>query len=299
MSARMIIDTHVHIYPEGVKNDPFNWGISMMEPHWAHTVAPPGQKSIQGWADIQQLLRDMDAANIEKAVLLGWYWQQQATCELHNDAHLQWIRQFPERLLGFAVANPVAGQAALDNLKACLDAGLCGLGEFLPQIQGYTLRHPNFQKIVELAIEYAVPINLHVTEPVGHDYPGRVTTPLDDYVWLAEQYPECTFIFAHWGGLLPFYEMNRKVKKSLHNVYYDTAASPLLYAKTIYRRVIDTIGAERILFGSDYPLLLKPQKSQTPSMTPILEEIDATEINDKEKNMILFQNAQKALRLND
>ena len=195
--------------------------------------------------------------------------------------------------MGFAVAHPLAGQKALDALQSGIDRGLVGFGEFLPQAQGYTLKEDSWLKVVELAINCKVPINLHVTEPVGKSYKGRIETPLADYQWLAQNYPECTFIFAHWGGLLPFYELNPAVKQALSNVYYDTAASPLLYDKSIYRRVVDTIGSDRILFGTDYPLLLKPGNSRTPSFTPILEELNAASLSEQEVTAILSGNARK------
>ena len=69
-------------------------------------------------------------------------------------------------------------------------------------------------------------------------------TPLEDYVKLATSFPETTFILAHWGGGLPFFELNQQVRGTLSNIYYDTAASPLIYEPSIFRRVIDLIGPE-------------------------------------------------------
>ena len=46
-----------------------------------------------------------------------------------------------------------------------------------------------------------------------------------------------------------------EVKKTLANVYFDSAASPFLYSPRIYTQAIETVGSEKLLFGSDYPLL--------------------------------------------
>lgn len=296
MHSQLIIDSHIHMYPKKVWRNAYAWGMEKRETHWVNTVAPKNCTSIQGWADVDQLLRDMDAANIAQAVMLGWYWQHQATCDCQNQWYIDWVKQHPDRLMGFAIANPTAGQRALDSLRAAIDAGLIGFGEFLPQVQGYDLRHDAWCAVVELAIELNVPINLHVTEPVGHAYAGRVETPLADYMALAQQFPECRFILAHWGGLLPFYELNKTVSKVLKNVYYDTAASPLLYSQSIYRRVIDTIGADKILFGTDYPLLLQPGQTKTPSFNPILNELQSAQLSTDEANKILYQNAARLLQ---
>ena len=54
---------------------------------------------------------------------------------------------------------------------------------------------------------------------------------------------------------MPFYALMPEVKKALANTWFDTAASPFLYDPAIYGQAIDTVGAEHILFGSDYPLM--------------------------------------------
>ena len=53
--------------------------------------------------------------------------------------------------------------------------------------------------------------------------------------------------------------MKKVVKETLRNVWFDTAASPYLYTPDIYRVAVEAVGSNKILFGSDYPLL-KPQR---------------------------------------
>ena len=66
-------------------------------------------------------------------------------------------------------------------------------------------------------------------------------------------------ILAHAGGLFPFYELNPKIRPALENVYYDLAACPLLYESSLYRKLIDVVGHEKILWGTDYPLRILPK----------------------------------------
>ena len=52
------------------------------------------------------------------------------------------------------------------------------------------------------------------------------------------------------------YELLKKeTKQILSRVAYDTAASPFLYDPSIYAIAVQIVGARRILFGSDYPLI--------------------------------------------
>ena len=89
------------------------------------------------------------------------------------------------------------------------------------------------------------PVTYHVTEPVGHEYPGRTPTPFEDFLWLAREFPDLKIILAHAGGLFPFYELNPKIRPELKNIYYDLAACPLLYEPSLYRKLIEVVGPEK------------------------------------------------------
>jgi predicted TIM-barrel fold metal-dependent hydrolase len=285
-----IVDAHVHFYPEQVSADPVKWGTEHGEPWWTGCVAPPGRRSIQGWATPAVLLRDMDRAGIEKCVLLGWYWENQTTCDLQNSWLIDLVKAHPDRLLGFATVQPRAKETALDGLKRALDQGLCGIGELFPQAQGFATNDPYFQRVLEVAIEYKAPINLHVTDPVIRTAAATKATPLEDLVRLANDFPAAKLILAHWGGGLPFYELNPQLRQILQNVSYDCAASSLLYDKRIFRQVVDLVGADRVLYGSDYPLLLYPRNQREPDFKRFLNEVVTAGLTSAEQNQVLGEN---------
>jgi predicted TIM-barrel fold metal-dependent hydrolase len=295
----MIIDSHIHMYVPEVYRDPLAWARQVDEPYWALLITdrPGGRPSIQGWATVERLLLDMDRAGVERVVMQGMYWQHQETCIAQNNWYIDWCRQYPDRLMGFAVVQPKAGDRALDEVRRAVDEGLCGLGEMLPYAQGYQMRDPDFLRVVELLIELDVPLCLHVSEPVGHVYPGKSPIPLEDYYWLATEYPELELILAHWGGLLPFYELMRGVRQQLKNVYYDSAATPLLYHSQIYRAVVNVVGAEKILYGSDYPLLIYPGQERLPGFTRLLDEIRGSGLSAHELDLVLGGNTARLLGL--
>lgn len=262
--------------------------------HWASVVTPRGEKrSLQGWANRDQMLAAMDAADVNRAVLLGWYWEHHETCVCQNRWHAQWLREDPDRWLAFMAIQPLAGERALDEVKRAADAGCIGIGELFPQVQGFARDDPTWLRIVELAIERGLVIHWHVAEPVGPTYTGKRDTPLNDYLWLAQTYPELTLILAHWGGLLPFYELNPFCKKAFQNVFYDTAAGPLLYDKRIYQAVVSVVGAEKILFGSDYPL--RVYKEKEPEFRRFVQEIQGSGLTDEACAAVLGGNAKRIL----
>ena len=289
----MIIDCHVHLYPDAAVADPARWAATRGEARWAAMVGPRADAapSLQGWTDEGRLLRDMDAAGVGRAVLLGWYWENAATCAEQNRFLAAVVGRHPDRLEGCATIHGAAGPRGVrEELARCREEGLTGLGELCPPAQGFGYADAGLAAALELAAEWSWPVNLHVTEPAGRVYPGRVETPLLELLALAERHPAVRFVFAHWGGLLPFFELNRAVAKPLANVWYDTAASPLLYRPEVFPLVVKAIGAGRILFGSDYPLRLYPKAQPEPDFSRFLTEVRSSGLGAEELAAVLGGN---------
>ena len=292
----MIIDGHMHRYPSEVISDPAGWGKRVQEAHWVSLVAgSSGRESIQGWAERDRILSDMDAAGISKAVLLGWYWERQTTCEMQNRWHLDWIGEGGDRFIGFATVQPLAGERAFDDVRRSIESGLRGIGEINPLVQGFSVDHPVWVRILHWAQENRLPVTLHATEPVGHSYPGKTASRLADYVWLAEEFPELRIILAHWGGGLPFYELNPSCRRTLRNVLYDTAASPLLYDDRVFRYVADLVGSGKIVFGSDYPLRVYPREEKEPNLRRFVEAVRESGLNRRELEEVFSGNITRVL----
>lgn len=111
-----------------------------------------------------------------------------------------------------------------------------------------------------------------------------------DYARLANEFPEVTLIIAHlgcgWDGDLT--HQVRAIQQARHgNLYTDTSS-----AKSITPRLIEwgarEVGAERILFGTDTPLYLTAMQRA---------RIDHAELSDREKRLILCENAERLLAL--
>lgn len=295
---KIIIDAHVHRYSDEVLKDPFGWAERHGEMYWNSLVCSNEEhQSIQGWADREGFLNDMDAAGVRTVVMLGWYWEHQQTCRIQNEWHTKWIKEDPEKFIAFASVQPRDGAVALDDLKRVFDRGVKGVGEVFPAAQGFSIQDKYWLSIVEFCVENSLPINMHVTEQVGNDYHGKINEPWSDYYWLAKEYPELKLILAHWGGLMPFCELNSGVKGALKNVFYDTAASPLLYDPKVFRSVVDVIGAGKVLYGSDYPLRVYPRRQKEPNFTNFLDEICKSGLGEEELEAILGGNIKRLLLL--
>lgn len=288
-----IIDAHVHLYPDEVNRDPAGWALAQGEPAWAGLCTRRRKNGcpVQGFPSCDELLREMDAAGVERAVLLGWYWARPETCTWQNRFYAASVQAHPDRLLAFATVQPGAGRdQAIEELKRARGEGLCGIGELSPHSQGYAVDDAAFDAVLTWAGEERLPVTLHVTDPNSRDYPGRVETPLEDFLALAQRRPGVNFILAHWAGLLP---LRNPAAARVSNVYYDTAASPLLYDESVWRRFLAVVPPDRVLFGSDFPLNVYPKRQSEAGMRLLIEEA----LSERVPESVMHGNAVRLLRL--
>ncbi len=290
-----VIDSHVHLYPDEINRAPVSWAEAHGEELWARmcTRRRKNDRPVQNFPNVDELLRSMDRAGVERAVLLGWYWLRAENCALQNRFYADLVRRHPDRLSAFATVQPAAGaDQAVAELHRARAEGLSGIGELSPHSQGYAMEGAEFYAVLACAREFNWPVNLHVTDANGPIYPGRIETPREDFIRLARAWQNVTLVLAHWGGGEPLGDPNTL---GFERVYYDTAASPLLYDASIWRRFIDKVGADRVWFGSDFPLNNYPAIEAEPEMVRLLSEVQAAGFSTADNNSILFLNAARGI----
>lgn len=258
-----MIDSHQHVFPQELAFAPWSWARQRNELHWAETVAPEGGRSLQGWANVDECLRAMDAAGLEKSLLLGWYWLHAETCDWHNALMAKWQKQHSDRFLWFASIPMSSTVATIRNtLQRAYDSGASGAGELHFGVQQFDFVGENWQCLTEFCRTHKWPINLHVTDPHGKDHPGRVHTPLLAIREMLHKETDLTIILAHLAGGMAF-DPSYKLPA---NCLMDTAALPWLYPIAQLQQAIDNGYADQICFGSDYPLRLYPRTSAHDSL---------------------------------
>jgi predicted TIM-barrel fold metal-dependent hydrolase len=194
------------------------------------------------------------------SVVFGFPWKNLVSAALHNDYIMEAVARYPDRLKGFCCLDPCDEKAVLE-VERCLSGGLCGVGELAFYQSGIACEiRDSMAPVMAVCLEKNLPVLIHTNEPVGHAYPGKTQNTLSEIYEFIKRFPMNKIVLAHWGGGIFFYGLLKKeVREILQNVWIDTAASPFLYDPAIYRHAIDIIGKEKILFGSDYPLI-KPAR---------------------------------------
>jgi len=281
----VVYDAHIHLYPPSVYKNPENWATTREETYWLHCVAPSQGPRLQGWASMETLIRDMDSAGVGKAIVLGWYWQNPAVCLENIGWQRDWLEIYSDRLLAFAPFNANGGQEAVESIDRAFDLDFAGIGELNPPAQGYSYDHESLLAVLELAGARGKWVNFHVTDPNSNNYPGKIDTPINELIGLAQAFPSTRFIFSHLGGMM---QLDRLA--DFKNVYLDTAATPLLYDSEIYQTAVERIGANRILFGTDYPLRTFPKTQSHPDFVSHIRQVKNSSLSEPDKALILRGN---------
>jgi predicted TIM-barrel fold metal-dependent hydrolase len=279
----MIIDCHTHIFPDKVRKD-----------REAFCKRDGGFSSIYRnskarMAGVEDLIASMDQSGVERSVICGFPWSRPDLCSLHNEYLMASASKYPKRLIVFIsllFSNPDWSEKELSGRRK---EGAKGVGEIAFYGREMTSQDIGSMKPVLTQMEKeGIPLLLHVNETIGHSYPGKGMTPLERFYELILAFPNLTILLGHWGGGLPFYELMPEVVKAMANVYYDTAASPFLYSKKVYATVSEIVGARKILFGTDFPLL-SPQR--------YFKELEESGLSREDQRKILGLNLSRLLGL--
>lgn len=173
------------------------------------------------------------------------------------------------RLVPFWFGNPHRPAATYRRHAA----GFRGL-EISPAVHGVRLDDDRCADLISVAEDMTHPVYVVCLERPG----CRVA----DLVALAERHPLVRFVLGHSGvGNIDFYGIELVVARP--NVLLETSGG----YSTVLRAAVDRLGAERVLFGSEYPL-------QHPAVE--LAKLDAAELTQTERRLIIWDNATRLLR---
>ena len=279
----MIIDSHTHVFPPELirrREELLDRDVTL-----STMFSDPRSRM----ADAEELVATMDGAAVDLSVMVGIGWNDPGLAREANDYLIDAVRRFPLRLRGFCAVNPRWGAEAVAEVERCAAAGLSGVGELHPDTQGFDLGDRSVMvPVVEAATAAGMPILTHTSEPVGHTYAGKGSTTPVVLCRFIEAFPEATIVCAHWGGGLPFYALMPEVRESLKRVYFDSAASSFLYREEVFAAVVGLVGEDRVMFGTDYPLI---------SQKRLLRQVVDAPITDDAKEGILYRNAARLLGL--
>jgi predicted TIM-barrel fold metal-dependent hydrolase len=277
-----VVDAHTHIFPPDFSHDR---AALAARDAWFDELYGNPRINLAGEVD---LLGSMDVAGVDCSVICGFPWLDQGICRVHNDYLLEVAQRNPGRVAAVTIVSPTQPGAAAEA-ERCLELGAVGIGELNADAQEFDLSEPEpLAELVDVCQRVDRPLLLHVSEPVGHLYPGKGTSTPEKLQTFLLAYPDVKIVAAHWGGGFPFYELMPEIGALAKNVVYDTAASTYLYEPRIFRAVIDMVGAGRVLLGTDYALLRQDR---------FIRRLRKQNVTEEELAQVLGENAARVYGL--
>lgn len=281
----MIIDCHVHLLPRRVRAD--RSAFCENDPAFGALFSSPRAKL----ASESEIIDYLDRQGIDKAVVFGFPWDSHDLVRENNDEVWAFRERCPDRIIPFACLSPRGEEFTYGEARRALSGGFAGIGELAMYHGGWSLH--DFEALSPALVEASrsgAPVILHVNEPVGHAYPGKSPVDFRGLLHIIEQHPDVDFILAHWGGGVFIYALMPEVRQVFARTYVDTAASPFLYTSEIFEVACRVLGPDKILFGSDFPLL---------ALKRYLKELDRAGIDGPAREGILGGNMQRLLGLDE
>lgn len=225
-----IIDFHTHIYPDPI----------------AHKAAA----SIRDFYDIRDveldgtveaLLRHGDKAGIDRFVVLPVAMNPKQNAHI-NDFIISRVAEQP-RFVGFGTIH-AATENITDEVQRVMDLGLRGI-KMHPDFQLFNIDDERLFPVYEM-LQDKIPVMYHMGDQrYDFSHPARLRHVL-------ELFPKLQVVAAHFGG----YSMYETGYEYLHdtNCFFDISSSIMFMEDGIPETYIRKFGAERMLFGSDFPL---------------------------------------------
>ena len=205
-----------------------------------------------------------------------------------NDLIAATVRAHPDRFQGFAtLATPTPRQAARELDRAVTELGLNGAMLF-GRTGDRNLDHPDFRPILEVAASLRAPLYLHPQTPpsnvraayydgLGADIDGALATHGIGWHYEAgiqllrlilagvfDRLPDLQIIVGHWGEVVLFYldridqlaavaKLQRKPSEYVRSNVLITPGG--IFSQRYLRWTVEAVGADRILFATDYPFV--------------------------------------------
>jgi aminocarboxymuconate-semialdehyde decarboxylase len=245
--------------------------------------------AIAEFVDIDRILAAQDEAGVERVLLCPWvpllYYDAEpdeglARARIQNDALVELTRDHPERVAALGALPLQDPEVAAGELHTLMEAGVLKGVEVAASVRGVFLGDDRFEPFWAAAERTGALVFVHPTtrgfdSPAFQDYYlwNTVANPLETATTAAhmvvagvmERHPGLRVLLAHGGGALlavrgrmrhahgfqpqAASRLRESPEESIRRFYFDT----LTHDEALLRALIDYVGPEHVLLGSDYP----------------------------------------------
>ncbi len=264
----MVIDFHTHAFPDAIAER----AVSSLVAACGGMYEPCSDGTCSG------LVKNMDAFGVDVSVVQPVITKQSQTKSLN-----EWAREITcDRVISFGGIFPHT-----DDYKRDIDF-VCSLGlpgiKLHPEYQSFTVDSPEMLKLYDYALSRGLMILFHAGydpafEPPFHSSPRQFAN-------IVNEMRGGTIIAAHLGGQSQWDDVEKYLVGT--DVYLDTSMGLEYYPHEQFLRIVNSHGADKILFGSDSPWSRAGDEINRLNSLPLTEE---------QKDLILYKNAKRLLKV--
>ena len=182
------------------------------------------------------------------------------------------VEQYKGRFLGACVVNPLFIDEALREMEDCRKKyGMVWVGELCNYTVPYQYTIKEFEMLVEQAVKLNMVLDVH--------------TNLREMEYIIEKFPQATIVFPHFGDQEVIFRRIDLIAKH-PNCYADIAGSGHERVGML-EHAVETIGVDRVLFGSDFSI-------NDPG--EVIARVENSFITEEQKQAVLSGNLERLLR---
>lgn len=262
ISLMRIIDAHVHIYPDVIADKAIE-GISKFYDGMI----------MQNSGKVCDLVETMRQSGIDKAVVCSVATSKKQVSRINDFMALQLQRK---ELHPLATLHPDMDRyEIIDEVARIKAMGLKGI-KLHPDCQCFKLNGERGLRLFDAISDFDLPVLVHTGDKrFDYSHPKYM-------VEIARDYPDIRFIAAHFGGWSEWEDALRY--KGLKNVWFDTSSTLYQLDGQIAKSVLFSLGIERFMFGTDYPMW---------NCSEEIERIYELDLGEKNNELVFHKNAER------
>lgn len=297
-----IIDAHSHFF----SYEWFQHFCNLAGPHMPELTGPEALAKKLGWEPPSSVAEELGKRWVEEQDRYGIARQVLFASKLNDAEPLAVaVHAFPQRLIGYVMIDPTHPDRS-GREQTYYSINLLGMKGILlfPAMHHFHASDRRVFPIYEEAAAASVPVFIHFGElsiPIFKKLglPDNVDLSFSNPVDLSEparEFTEVNFIIPHFG--CGRFEEALRVAGEFANVHFDTASSnswikPPLTLQEVFKRSLEVLGAERILFGTDSSYF--PRGWRSDIFERQLQILEAMQISTQHKQLIFGGNIARLL----
>ncbi|MEM8660071.1 MAG: amidohydrolase family protein [Pseudomonadota bacterium] len=228
-------------------------------------------------------LQAMDAANVDIAILSAWQGPQGSYIS-HEEVEAQ-IEAAPDRFRGLATVDLKKPMQSVRDIRRWVDGKRFVGVRVVPWLWDLPPNDRRYYPIYAACIDAGVPFCTQIghTGPLMRSETGRPIPYLEDVLL---EFPELVVVGGHVG--FPWVQELISLTIKFPNFYVDTSAYALHRLPPDFVHYMKSVGRDRVMFGTNWPML---------SHSQCLQGLDGLQLGEEQEEAFLSGNARRVFNL--